>query len=52
MCENIGIIVDGEGVDLRGFMYIIVWIIIENFSSIFKFDLLVKINLYFVVLVW
>lgn len=37
MCENIGIIVDGEGVDFRGFMYIIVWIIIEKFSSIFKF---------------
>lgn len=51
MCENIGIIVDGEGVDFMGFMYIIVLIIIEKFSSIFKFYLLVKINLYFVVLV-
>lgn len=52
MCENIGIIVDGEGVDLRGFMYTVVLITTEKFSSTFKSYLSAKINLYFVVLVW
>lgn len=36
MCENIGIIVDGEGVDFRGFMYTIVWITTEKFSSTYQ----------------
>lgn len=52
MCENIGIIVDGEGVDFMGFMYTTVLITTEKFSSTFKSDLSAKINLYFVVLVW
>lgn len=59
MCENIGIIlvVDGEGVDFRGFMYIYIQlcglqlknsVVLSNPTLILS----AKINLYFVVLVW